>query len=270
MNHTDIVRRAEFASRLADAAGETLRRYFRAGPIESSTKNEVSSIVTIADTEAERVMRKLIAETFPNDGIIGEEDGAVASKNGISWVLDPIDGTSSFVRGLPVFGILIGCVEEQSGKVLCGVLDQPILRERFAASVGGPAMLNGAIIASPFKDAEQYSNLDQVCLCSTTPLMFVTPQEQESARKAQAACKRKAFGGDCYNYAMLAAGTTAMPLVVLESDMKYYDFCALVPLIEGAGGIISDWSGAPLTKESTQVLAAPNRALWQMMLSVIV
>jgi inositol-phosphate phosphatase/L-galactose 1-phosphate phosphatase/histidinol-phosphatase len=279
MTTTDIEERIKLTHRLADVAGDVLRSYFRAGPIDSGTKiKEISSIVTIADTQVEHIMRSLIRQHFPEDGIIGEELGSVPSKgSGVSWVIDPIDGTSSFVRGLPVFGTLIGCINDETGEVLCGVLDQAILGERFVAyskkeennTTTISLTLNGEPIYSSYTDGERYSSLAEVCLCSTTPRMFVSYKEQECIKNAWAVCKRTAFGGDCYNYAMLASGRSAMPLVVLEADMKYFDFCALIPIIKGSGGYITDWTGQSLTKDSTQVLAAPNINLWEQMIKVL-
>ncbi|MEG3438090.1 inositol monophosphatase family protein [Pannus brasiliensis CCIBt3594] len=255
----DLDRNLQLAHELADTSAEAIRRYFRQPRLSTETKiGEVSSIVTIADRVAEEAMVDIIRRKSPEDGIIREEGENIPSRNGRYWVLDPIDGTSSFARGLPIFGTLIGLVEDD--RPVLGVVDQPILGDRWWAVSGGPGYYNGKAIDNPHaRDSD--SELENACLVSTTPLMFVTERQRSIAAHLQHLCRRTAFGGDCYNYMMLATGTSAMPLIVLESDMKFYDFCALIPIIEGSGAIITDWSGNPLVSTSTEVLASSNRGL---------
>lgn len=268
MNKTELKSRLEVAHILADFSGEVIRRYFRRSHLISQTKiNESSSIVTIADQEAEQIMVDYLFKIFPEDGIIREEGDNKASQNGYYWVIDPIDGTSSFVKGLPIFGTLIGLVNA-TGKTILGIADQPISRERWQGICGEPTLLNNQILTNPYI-SENHWNLTETCLTSTTPLMFITARQNAIATQLQTICKRTAFGGDCYNYLSLASGWTAMPLIILESDMKYYDFCALIPIIEGTGGIITDWSGNSLNKHSTEVLAASNCYLHQAALAII-
>ena len=257
------------ANRLADLSGNIIKQYFRQSNLESETKiTEVSSMVTIADRLAENAMVDLIKKECPEDGIIREEGENINSKNGYAWVLDPIDGTSSFVKGLPIFGTLIGLVDLNNNLPLLGCVNQPILQERWLGITGKPSLFNNKIINNPYKNNHDYP-LAAVCLTSTTPLMFITPRQQAIASRLQKVCRRTAFGGDCYNYVSLAMGWTAMPMIVLESDLKYYDFCALIPIIEGVGGIITDWAGNALNSNSTEVLAASNQNLHQQALKVI-
>ena len=240
----NIDRTIQLAHQLADTSGEIIRRYFRQPHLETETKLEqVSSIVTIADQEAEEAMVAIIRRELPEDGVIREEGANIPAQSGRYWVLDPIDGTSSFVKGLPIFGTLIGLVAEN--QPILGIVDQPILGDRWLGVKGKGSLYNNRMIVNPYRQDRELV-LKNACLASTTPLMFITERQQAIARQLQTVCKRTAFGGDCYNYMMLATGCTAMPMVILESDLKYYDFCALIPIIEGAGGIISDWSGNPL------------------------
>ncbi len=269
MNHETLELRVRLANQLADVSGNIIQKYFRQGNLESETKvTEVSSIVTIADHLAEDAMVDLIQKECPNDGIIREEGNNINSKNGYAWVLDPIDGTSSFVKGLPIFGTLIGLVDLNKNLPLLGCVNQPILQERWLGITKNPSLFNQKTINNPYKNNNDYP-LAEACLTSTTPLMFITPRQKAIASRLQTVCRRTAFGGDCYNYVSLAMGWTAMPMIVLESDLKYYDFCALIPIIEGVGGMITDWSGNTLNSHSTEVLAASNPNLHQQALEVI-
>lgn len=260
--------RLVLAHTLADLAGTVLRRYFRQPDLPAETKvGEVSAIVTIADQAAEAAMVSTIRAQFPQDGIIREEGADYPSQSGYAWVLDPLDGTSAFVRGLPTFGILIGLVDSL-GTSLLGIADQPILAERWQGLWGETSLYQGQAIQNPYGH-QSLPALDQACLASTTPLMFTTPRQKAIAAHLQQTCRRTAFGGDCYNYLCLAAGKTAMPLLILEADMKYYDFCALIPILQGAGASMTDWAGRPLTPYSTEILAASNPGLHQLALQAI-
>ena len=268
MNKVELNKRLALAHTLADLSGEIIRHYFRRSHLDSQTKiDESSSIVTIADQEAEQAIVDHLVKIFPEDGIIREEGENQVSQSGYYWVIDPIDGTSSFVKGLPIFGTLIGLVDELETPIL-GIADQPITRERWQGIRGEKTLLNYQLLTNTYA-SETHWNLTQTCLTSTTPLMFITARQNAIASQLQKICKRTAFGGDCYNYLSLASGWTAMPLIILESDMKYYDFCALIPIVEGAGGVITDWSGKPLNQQSTEVLAASNVNLHEAVLDVI-
>lgn len=260
MDELHLRSRIEVAHKLADLASTPILHYYRFGPIPYWEKEDVSSIVTIADTEAEKVMRDHLAKTIPKDGIIGEELENVPSSSGYSWVLDPIDGTSSFVAGLPIFGTLIACIEVENETPLLGILHQPILNERFVGIKGETSTFNGEKIKNVYQDRTDLS-LINVQVRSTTPRMFTNDFEREIAQKFQRVCKKSAFGGDCYNYGMMALGKSTMPIIVLEADLKSYDFYPLIPIIEGAGGVITDWEGKKLSTSSTRVLAAPNKKL---------
>jgi inositol-phosphate phosphatase / L-galactose 1-phosphate phosphatase / histidinol-phosphatase len=227
---------AEFialAGELADTAGAVSRRYFRTR-VEVIDKPDLSP-VTIADREAEAAMRELIARRFPAHGIFGEEHGRERADAEFVWVLDPIDGTKSFISGVPLFGTLIAL--NQGGQPILGLIDQPISRERWLGVRGAAATLNGAPIRTRACD-----RLERATLFSTTPEMF-RGAAGERFRALAGAAKLVRYGADCYAYGLLAAGFVD---AVVEAELKPYDFSAMVPIIEGAGGVVTDWSGDPL------------------------
>ncbi|HTI85100.1 MAG TPA: histidinol-phosphatase [Alphaproteobacteria bacterium] len=254
----DLQSRAAFAHTLADKAGDVLRRYFRTS-IGFDDKDDASP-VTIADREAEAVMREALAAKFPDDGILGEEMGAQHTDARYVWVLDPIDGTKSFISGKPLFGILIGIAE--AGRPTFGIIDQPVTRERWAGGKGIAATLNGA----PQSSRATKSKLASALLYSTSPYMF-KGADRDAFERLAAKSKHPLFGADCYAYGLVASGFADL---VCECDLKPYDWCAPAAIIEAAGGIITDWSGQPLTlKADGRVLAAGNAALHREALAVI-
>jgi histidinol phosphatase-like enzyme (inositol monophosphatase family) len=263
----EIEQRLNIAHQLADLSGEILRQYFRQPHLASQTKTgQISAIVTLADQAAEDAMVAHLQALLPGDGVIREEGESIPSQSGYTWVLDPIDGTSSFVRGLPIFGTLIGLVNGEMQTVL-GLANQPITGDRWQGITGEKSQINGVPIANPYQ--HQSIPLAQACLASTTPLMFTTPKQKEKVEKFYQQCQRTAFGGDCLNYLAGAAGWTAMALVILEADMSFYDFCALIPILAGADYYLSDWQGKPLTAHTTEILASPNGDLHQQALQLL-
>ena len=221
---------------LADASGPIIARYFRTGTTVLD-KADLSP-VTAADRDAEAAMRALIAERMPEAGVFGEEMGADRVDAEFVWVLDPIDGTKSFVTGKPLFGTLIGLVHQ--GRPIVGVLNQPVLRERWVGAAGRPSSFNGQAIRT-----RPCPNLSDAWLYATTPAMFEGADEA-AWKRLSAAVKFPVYGADCYAYGMLASGWTDL---VVEALLKPYDWCALVPIVEGAGGRMTDWDGRPLGLE---------------------
>jgi inositol-phosphate phosphatase/L-galactose 1-phosphate phosphatase/histidinol-phosphatase len=235
------------AADLADAAGEVIRPYFRQ-PIRVDDKPDLSP-VTIADRGAETAMRRLIATHFPEHGIIGEEFDPEREDAPFVWVLDPIDGTKSFISGVPLFGTLIALT--QHGRPILGIIDQPISRERWIGAAGRPTTFNG----DPVR-CRPCASLSAATVFSTSPDMFKGPDAAAFGR-VSAAAKLVRFGTDCYAYGLLANGLIDL---VIESSLKPYDFCAMVPVVEGAGGIATDWQGAPLSLASDgRVLVAGDQ-----------
>ncbi|MCW1429118.1 inositol monophosphatase family protein [Novosphingobium sp. JCM 18896] len=223
------------ALRLADAAGEAIRPHFRSG-VDSERKGDASP-VTIADRSAEEAMRRILKAEVPQDTVIGEEFGTTPGTSGRSWVLDPIDGTCSFLVGRPIFGTLIALVVE--GWPVLGVIDQPILGERWLGATGRPTTFNGQPVRTrPCRE------LSDATLATTGPQYF---DDHEGAHFMSLAAKtdhkRMVMGGDCYNYGLLASGHLDL---VCEAGLKLHDWAALVPVVEGAGGTMCDWNGDPL------------------------
>ena len=245
------------AHSLADAARPIAQRYFRT-PVKIDDKSDASP-VTIADREAETAMRALLNKHVPAHGIFGEEHGAERTDAEYVWVLDPIDGTKAFITGLPIFGTLIALLHR--GVPVMGVIDQPILKERWLGVEGRPSTFNG----QPIK-VRACASLDKTYMYSTAPQMFPGPMAR---RHEVLADKVKLFrwGGDCYAYGLLAAGHVDL---VVENDLKLYDFAALAPVIKGAGGLITDWKGRELDMHSDgSVVAAGDPAIHRAALDVL-
>ncbi|KAF0897960.1 hypothetical protein E2562_001654 [Oryza meyeriana var. granulata] len=217
-------RLVEVAQRAADAAGEVLRKYFRQR-VEIIDKEDQSP-VTIADREAEEAMVSVILKSFPSHAVFGEENGwrCVEKSADYVWVLDPIDGTKSFVTGKPLFGTLISLLYK--GKPVIGIIDQPILRERWVGVDGKKTTLNGQEIS-----VRPCNVLAQAYLYTTSPHLFAGEAEDAFIR-VRDKVKVPLYGCDCYAYALLASGFVDL---VVESGLKPYDFLSLVPVIEGAG-----------------------------------
>jgi inositol-phosphate phosphatase / L-galactose 1-phosphate phosphatase / histidinol-phosphatase len=235
------------AEELADAAGAVIRPYFRQ-KIAVADKADASP-VTIADREAEQAMRALIEARFPADGIFGEEFGTIREDAEFVWVLDPIDGTKSFISGIPLFGTLIALLHR--GRPVLGIIDQPISHERWRGVAGEASTHNG----NPIR-ARACPDLAAATLFATAPDMF-RGEDANAFTRLKARVKLTRHGGDCYAYGLVASGFIDC---VVEASLKPYDYCAMVPIIEGAGGVFTDWQGQPLGLHSDgRVLAAGDR-----------
>jgi len=182
-------------------------------------------------------MRRILKAEAPRDGVIGEEFGEDAGSTGRIWVLDPIDGTTSFMVGRPIFGTLIALVSD--GWPVLGVIDQPILRERWTGVTGRPTLFNRAPVRT-----RACPSLSEATLATTGPHYFDEHQGTHfMALAAKTDHRRMVMGGDCYNYGLLASGHIDL---VCEANLKLHDWAALVPIVEGAGGTMCDWNGDPL------------------------
>jgi len=245
------------ANRMADAARPIVRRHFRTR-IAVDDKEDRSP-VTIADREAEEAMRALLKAEVPQHGISGEEHGTDRRDAEYLWVLDPIDGTKAFITGLPIFGTLIALLHR--GKPVLGVIDQPILGERWLGVDGHRANFNGQPIS-----VRPCSSLDKAYMYSTAPIMFPGAYAKPHEALTQSV-KLFRWGGDCYAYGLLAAGHCDL---VVEASLKLYDFAALVPVVKGAGGLITDWHGKELDIDSDgSVLAAGDPATHRAAMAVL-
>jgi len=259
MNDTCPPEFVALAERLADAAGNVLRRYFRQ-PLPITHKADESP-VTQADREAETRMRELIAIDFPDHGILGEEHGPDRADAEYVWVIDPVDGTKAFISGVPVFGTLIALL--RNGAPILGVIDQPVLRERWVGAAGRATTLNGAAARTAPRGA-----LSDAVLWATSPHMFdADPAGSAAVARLRESVRFVHYGGECYQYGMLASGFVD---IIVEDDMRAYDYCALVPVVQGAGGIISDWRGGALgLRSGARVLAAASASLHEAAMRIL-
>lgn len=256
----------ELAHQLADAAGEILLQYFRKR-IEITDKEDLSP-VTIADQAAEQAMRSLISKRFPSHAIFGEEWGLDAPEGDFDfvWVLDPIDGTKSFITGKPVFGTLICLVHK--GVPIIGIIDQPVLHERWLGVKGKKSLLNGQEI-----ETRPCSSVGDAYLYTTSPHLFCGAAAEAFSR-VRDKVKVPLYGCDCYAYGLLAAGHVDL---VIESGLKPYDYLALIPVVEGAGGILTDWKGQHLrwwpskdgSLQGTDVIAAGDARVYNSALATL-
>jgi inositol-phosphate phosphatase / L-galactose 1-phosphate phosphatase / histidinol-phosphatase len=227
------------AHRLADAAGGAIGPYFRSDfGLESKAD---ATPVTQADRAAEMAIRDILERERPGDGIAGEEFGNVREGASRQWVIDPIDGTTSFVAGRAIFGTLIALC--QDGWPVLGMIDQPILKERWIGGAGLPTCLNG--VPTRTRRAPILSD----CILASSGPHYFSEDEGKHFRSlaARTAHRRLIWGGDCYNYALLASGHID---IVVEAGLKLHDFAALVPVVEAAGGMMCDWAGEPLSASS--------------------
>ncbi|HEY6335113.1 MAG TPA: histidinol-phosphatase [Alphaproteobacteria bacterium] len=248
MKRADLDRFASLAERLADESGAIVKQYFRTA-ITVDDKAD-SSPVTIADRESESAMRALIEATFPDHGVVGEELAPTRPDAPYVWVLDPIDGTKSFVTGKPLYGTLIALLHE--GQPILGIINHPSLQERWTGIKGRPTLFNGR----PAK-TRACENLAKAVVYTTSPYMFANASDAAAYERVRKAVKFAMFGGDCFAYAQVASGWADL---VIESGLKPFDFCALVPVLEGAGGFITDWQNRPLSLQSDgRIVAAGDR-----------
>jgi histidinol phosphatase-like enzyme (inositol monophosphatase family) len=233
----------EVALALADAAGAAIRPHFRSGLLADDKSDD--SPVTVADRAAEQAMRVILAARCPDHGVIGEEFGtADRGASRYRWVLDPIDGTRAFITGRTTFGVLVALTE--NGVPIIGVIDQPITGERWIGVAGEPTRFIGPLGGQA--GCRPCPSLGQAELSATAP-NFQPRYRQAGFDRIRAAVRRVTWGGDCYAYGLLALGQID---VIAESDLKPWDWSALVPIIQGAGGSVTDWSGAPLHLDTSR------------------
>ena len=241
------------ANHLADEAGTVVKRYFRQ-PFDVERKSDETP-VTIADRTVEATMRRIIEGKRPEDGILGEEYGPKESKNGYTWVLDPIDGTKSFVVGRPSFGTLVALCKD--GVPVLGIIDQAILGERWAGADGLGTTFNGMQVKT-----RPYKSLKESRIASTSP-----SQIPNLWPRLYRDCGIVIWGGDCYSYGLMANGWLDG---VVENNLAPYDFAAIPPIINNAGGLMCDWSGQPLTLASKgDAIAMGNPALKEEYLKLV-
>ena len=240
------------AEAAADVAGAVIRPFFRTH-MAADTKSDRSP-VTIADRTSELAMRAVLSERFPEHGVLGEEFGLTRPEAELRWVLDPIDGTRAFITGRPTFGVLIGLLE--GDRPILGLIDQPITGERWIGARGQPTLFRGGLGGKA--GCRPCPRLEDAELSCTSPEML-EGADMPRWRRLASKVRRNYWGGDCYAYGLLALGQID---IVAESDMKIWDWVPLVAVVEGAGGKVTDWNGAPLRPDGDgRVLAVGDPAL---------
>jgi histidinol phosphatase-like enzyme (inositol monophosphatase family) len=243
---------AAFMRRIAEvAAAETLPRFRENGAI-ANKYDEGFDPVTEADREAEQAIRRLIRQEFPGHGILGEEHGIENDDSPLRWIIDPIDGTRSFISGLPLWGTLVGLTD--GGDAVAGMMSQPFTGEFFFAA-DGRSTYEGPGGNRNLKTRTTV-DLADATLCTTTPALFAGRQ-REIYDELEGRVQLARYGTDCYAYAMLAAGNIDL---VVETRLQPYDIVALIPIIEMAGGVITTWDGGP-AEAGGDIVAAATPAL---------
>lgn len=248
---------AAFVERLADVAGETILPFFRTQiGAEDKSRGGMFDPVTEADRAAESAMRRLIGEYFPGHGIIGEEFGAHQDQAEYVWVLDPIDGTKSFISGMPMWGTLIGLL--RNGEPTYGMMVQPFTQERFvgdceAARWRGPG--HDHAFGERKLRVRACSDLSRATLMTTSPLLYPSPK-LEIFRRLEQKARLSLYGCDCYAFAMLAAGNVDC---VIECGVQTYDIAPLIPIVQGAGGIVTSWDGGSAVRGGDVIASGDPR-----------
>ena len=244
---------------LADLAAEISKKYFRKN-IGIEYKDGTYP-VTVVDREIETCLRERIKKIYPTHGIIGEEFANHNADKKYIWVIDPIDGTAAFTTGKPTFTTLIALLEDD--KPAIGIIDQAVLGDRFMGIAGQGAWFNGARLA-----VSEESVLSHARLNATTPYMFKTTYEKNAFERVRKEVRLTAFGSDSYAYGLLAAGYID---IIMEADLGYYDVAALIPIINGSGGVITDWQGNELNSKTFtgQCLASATHKLHDSILKII-
>jgi histidinol phosphatase-like enzyme (inositol monophosphatase family) len=249
------------AHALADAARAAILPHFRQGALGAVSKEaDRYDPVTVADRASEAAMRALLARMRPDDAIFGEEEGHSPGTSGLTWVLDPIDGTRGFVSGTPTWGVLIA-VCDASGP-LHGLIDQPYIGERFEGGFGR-ALVRGPMGEAPLAVAPA-PTLAEATLFTTFPEVG-TPEDQRGFEAVRDAVRLTRYGCDCYAYALLAAGHIDL---VIEAGLQSYDIAAPIAVIEAAGGVVTNWQGGP-AHNGGRVIAAASRALHRAALDLV-
>lgn len=258
---TDLAALPDFLDELATAASKAIMPHFRAAVRVEDKGAGRFDPVTAGDRAAEEAIRRLIETRYPHHGVIGEELGSIRADAEFVWVIDPIDGTRSFITGLPVWGTLIGL--RHAGKPVLGMMAQPFTGERFAGD-GKRAWYSGpAGTALPMK-VRPCASLAEASLFTTTPAMF-SGTDREAYDRVERSVKLARYGCDCYAYCMVAAGHADL---VIEAGLQIYDVLALIPILEGAGGVFTDWEGNSAAGGG-RVVASGDRRLHDRVLAML-
>ena len=263
LDQQELQQALQFSIKLAEQSGSIARQYFRRTlSIDNKAGEGDFDPVTQADKEIEAYIRKQISEAYPTYGIVGEEFGNEEGTESCTWFVDPIDGTAGYMIGSPMWGTLIGLLDE--GKPAFGLMHQPIVHETYVGSAQG-----AFIVSRDGKQSIQSSQtreIEDAVLCCTRRSMFETTQDQSAYDRVVDACKLERQGTDCWGYTLLAHGLVD---IVIENGLKPYDAVPLVPIVEAAGGRMTDWSGAP-TLQGGRVVATANAELHEKVLTELI
>jgi len=263
MSPDELQRHLDAAVALAEQAGPIAAGYFRQRiDVVDKSRGVYFDPVTAADREVERFLRTEIATRFPGYGILGEEEGHTETDAARCWVIDPIDGTRAFITGMPAWGILLGLTED--GAPRAGVMHQPYIGETFYGAPGIGARLRHRGTEVSLATRTGVALADAALYC-THPDMFFADGERAAFDRVARACRMTRFGGDCYSYCLLALGQADL---VVESSMQPYDIVPLIPIIEAAGGIVTDGRGGSAAQGGF-VVAAGSAALHAQALAAI-
>ncbi len=242
---------SSFVDQLASVSGDTILPFFRTTLAIENKKTGGFDPVTAADRAAENAMRALIRKNFPGHGIIGEEYGNERSDAEYVWVLDPIDGTKSFIAGMTAWGTLIGLM--RFGEPVFGMMHQPFIGERFSGD-GGAAHYSGRTGKRELR-VRACAGLSDALLFTTSPLLM-DEKDRAIFKRVEDKVKLSRYGGDCYAYCMLAAGQIDL---VIETEIKPHDIIPLIPIITGAGGLVTTWENGPAQDGGRIVVAGDKR-----------
>ncbi len=242
---------AAFVDELAAISGDTILPFFRTSLAVESKQQGRFDPVTAADRAAENAMRTMIRRQFPDHGVVGEEYGDDRADAEYVWVLDPIDGTKSFINGMPTWGTLIALM--RFGEPVFGLMHQPFIRERFSGD-GGAAHYRGPTGRRELL-VRSCARLSDALLATTSPLLM-NDADRAAFGGVEKSVKLSRYGGDCYAYCMLAAGQIDL---VIETELKPYDILPLVPIITGAGGIVTTWENEAPYRGGRVVAAGDKR-----------
>ena len=243
------------------AAAETLPRFRTSISVDNKAANARFDPVTEADRAAEQALRNLISAQFPDHGIQGEEGDDKAAAGDWSWIIDPIDGTRSFISGMPTWGTLVGLLER--GVPRFGMMSQPFVGESFIGGGGECEWCRGDTRTK--LRCRPSDSLADATLFATSPDMFAANGEKTAFDALAQTVRLTRFGADCYGYALVAAGHVDL---VVEANLGYYDVAPVIPVVEGAGGVVSDWNGNPV-RGGGRAVAAASQALLDEALEIL-
>jgi histidinol phosphatase-like enzyme (inositol monophosphatase family) len=250
------------AHALADQAGAVILPHFRTALAIDHKGGALFDPVTAADLAAETAIRSALAATHPAHGIVGEEFGSTGTGADYCWIIDPIDGTRAFIVGQPLWGTLIGLVRQ--GRPLLGLMNQPFTGERYWSGERQSYFRHSSGIEQTIH-TRACANLSEALLTASSPDLFETQEEQARFAALASAVRLRRFGGDCYNYCLLALGQIDL---VVEAGLKDFDIVPLIPIIERAGGVVSTWEGGD-PRQGGRILAAGDPRLHEQAVKIL-